>query len=55
MLFAFKVLQVATNGFNIMNILGKGGFGTVYKVNNSLYLRMKELNILIFLGFQANK
>jgi hypothetical protein len=31
-LYDFKKLETATNNFHIDNMLGKGGFGPVYKV-----------------------
>jgi hypothetical protein len=39
-LYDFKKLETATNSFHIGNMLGKGGFGPVYKVilSKNLYV-----------------
>jgi hypothetical protein len=31
-LYSYKALKIATNNFNDNQILGRGGFGAVYKV-----------------------
>ncbi|KAL3654034.1 Protein NSP-INTERACTING KINASE 3 [Castilleja foliolosa] len=43
--YAFKELRVATDHFNPKNILGKGGFGIVYKgrLNNGTVVAVKRL------------
>jgi hypothetical protein len=37
-LYDFKKLETATNSFHVGNMLGKGGFGPVYKVSLSTIL-----------------
>jgi hypothetical protein len=37
-LYNFKKLETATNSFHAGNMLGKGGFGPVYKVSLSTIL-----------------
>lgn len=43
--YSFKELRVATDHFNSKNILGKGGFGVVYKgrLNNGTIVAVKRL------------
>lgn len=43
--FSFRELQVATGNFNPKNILGKGGFGVVYKgcLSNKTMVAVKRL------------
>ncbi|GER48750.1 leucine-rich repeat receptor-like kinase [Striga asiatica] len=43
--YSFKELRVATDHFNSKNILGKGGFGVVYKgrLNNGTLVAVKRL------------
>lgn len=43
--YTFKELRVATDHFNSKNILGKGGFGVVYKgrLNNGTVVAVKRL------------
>lgn len=43
--FSFRELQVATGNFNAKNILGKGGFGIVYKgcLPNKTMVAVKRL------------
>lgn len=43
--YSFKELRVATDHFNSKNILGKGGFGIVYKgrLNNGTIVAVKRL------------
>lgn len=43
--YTFKELRVATDHFNTKNILGKGGFGVVYKgrLNNGTVVAVKRI------------
>mgnify|MGYP003703348449 CR=1 FL=1 len=44
--FASRELQLATDNFNKKNVLGKGGFGKVYKgvLSNNTKVAVKWLN-----------
>lgn len=44
--FHFRELQIATNGFSSKNLLGKGGFGNVYKgkLQDRTLVAVKRLN-----------
>ncbi|KAG6466119.1 protein NSP-INTERACTING KINASE 1-like [Zingiber officinale] len=44
--FQFRELQIATNGFSSKNLLGKGGFGNVYKgkLQDRTLVAVKRLN-----------
>ena len=39
-LFTFEELASATNNFNPDNLLGRGGFGHVYRVINYFYIHI---------------
>lgn len=45
---SFSTILAATEGFSQSNLLGRGGFGPVYKV--SLLHRVNRSNIFIFLS-----
>lgn len=50
--FSFRELQTATGNFNPKNILGKGGFGVVYKgcLPNKTMIAVKRLKDPSFTG-----
>ncbi|KAK7302668.1 hypothetical protein RJT34_13561 [Clitoria ternatea] len=50
-LFTFEELATATNNFHSANVIGKGGFGSVYKKENMLiyeYMPNKSLDVILF-------
>lgn len=44
--FEMHTIQTATDNFSISNKLGQGGFGTVYKVQQSSSTLLFSLNLL---------
>ena len=38
-LFTFEIIANATKHFSVTNLIGRGGFGHVYKVTNFLYIQ----------------
>lgn len=44
--FSSNELRSATEGFHSNNKIGRGGFGTVYKVNRTLLMMSSECSIV---------
>ena len=49
--FDFATIEAATNNFSDENMIGKGGFGAVYKVKNYCFFMMIESQELVFCNF----
>lgn len=43
-IFNLRAVSAATNNFSPVNKLGKGGFGTVYKVKSTKHLKVLVTN-----------